>query len=461
MRIAKHLSPCELVVEKIFSVDEIRSIEEQLLKQKGKELTVPGFRKGFAPLEKIREIVPKNTDWEENFSMALQKKFLADWEDSFGKDQGSIVKIISIDTVKQNPLILSIKCEYLPVFELKSNNFNYKKLKIEKGADPKNIKVADQEVEAALKEIQKRRAVLKPTSSPLGKNIHAFIKVTHDKLTGKDLFQWGKEQFGVEFDNKTKGLGEGAEKKIRISLKKGVERMKNILKEEKIAPEEEITLSVKIEKTFIFDVPELNDEFAKSLGKFQNLTELKQSLRQGLRLEKIYREKDSRKEKLIDSLIKEIDLNIPPSLVERNAKKIAEDFDIQTAQRFGIPQQEFQEKRNKEEKAKLGKFFLKKSERELKLQKILEAIAIREKIIPEEAEVDKEIQKILTAFASPRDARKALGDPKNLKERITLALCLEKTMEFLARENQLSNDLDSEIKKLTPCFYSQTKLDSN
>jgi len=448
MRIVKRLSPCELIVEKIYSANEIRAIEDNLLKQKNQEITLPGFRRGFAPAEKIREIAEKSPDWEEGLSIALQKKFLFDWNNDLGKTQGNVVQISSIEKTGQNPLTLAIKCECWPGFELGPNNSSYKKLEVGKGRELKDLKATSQEVEAALKEIQKRRAVLKPTRLPLGKNIHAFINISHAGRQGKDLFQWGEKQYGEEFDNKTKGLKEGAEKKLAVSLQEGSARIGKVVQSKEITPEGKTALSIKIEKTFTLDVPDLDDEFAKSMGKFQNLTELKDNLKQGLQLEKFYREKAARREKLIDSLIKEYDLPIPQSLISRNAKRAIRDFDLQTAQKLGISREELRNRRAKEENAKLDEIFLAKSEKELKLQKILEAIALKEKIVPDEKDVDKETRKILAAFTSPREAKKALGSPQDLENRITLSLCLEKTLSFLEKENQLGQDLDGEIKKV-------------
>lgn len=64
-------------------------------------------------------------------------------------------------------------------------------------------------------------------------------------------------------------------------------------------------------------VPELNDEFAKSLGKFQNLEELKKSVSDGLRTEKEIKETDRLRLKIIEEIIKASEIDVPEVMVQK------------------------------------------------------------------------------------------------------------------------------------------------
>lgn len=64
-------------------------------------------------------------------------------------------------------------------------------------------------------------------------------------------------------------------------------------------------------------LPELNDDFAKQIGKFENLDALKKSINDGVLMEKQMRERDRLRLKILDEIIKDSDLDIPAVMIEK------------------------------------------------------------------------------------------------------------------------------------------------
>lgn len=64
-------------------------------------------------------------------------------------------------------------------------------------------------------------------------------------------------------------------------------------------------------------VPELNDEFAKSIGKFQNVEELKKNVSEGLLMEKQMKETDRLRLKILDEVVKASEIEIPEIMVHK------------------------------------------------------------------------------------------------------------------------------------------------
>lgn len=64
-------------------------------------------------------------------------------------------------------------------------------------------------------------------------------------------------------------------------------------------------------------IPELNDEFAKSVGKFENMEALKKSVSEGILMEKNMKEQDRLRLKILDELIKDSQLDLPEIMVEK------------------------------------------------------------------------------------------------------------------------------------------------
>jgi FKBP-type peptidyl-prolyl cis-trans isomerase (trigger factor) len=64
-------------------------------------------------------------------------------------------------------------------------------------------------------------------------------------------------------------------------------------------------------------IPELNDDFAKSVGKFENMETLKKSVSEGVLMEKNMKEQDRLRLKILDELIKDSQLDLPEIMIEK------------------------------------------------------------------------------------------------------------------------------------------------
>jgi len=456
MIIKKRIYPCQIVVEKTYSKDDLGKIEEKILKAECGRIKIPGFRPGAAPSAKVRELLQADREWEKLLGIKLQEELISDWGKEKETEFGEIVKILKLEVLKSEPLTLQCHFEYFPRLTKKELGEKYKNLEIKKENSFKDIRASKEEIENGIKELQKRRTVLQPVEEPLGKEKSAFIKIcplakkggTAGEKEKKDLFHWGIEQYGKEFDKETEGMKEGEKKIIDLGKIKDKE-----IEKIKSGNGEKSKLEIRVEKVFMSKIPKINDEFARSLGKFKNLEELKSSLGRGMNLEKLYQERDRRKEALLNVLLESISLELPDSIVRNSASKYKESFieHIKNSPQHTIHSHDtahLHEKKQRDKEEKMNKIFRERAEKELKLQRILEAVALEEKIVPGVKETEEEIHKILRSFSSPKEARKAFGSVENLRSRVTLSLCFEKTMRFLEKKNDLFEDIDKEIEKL-------------
>lgn len=77
------------------------------------------------------------------------------------------------------------------------------------------------------------------------------------------------------------------------------------------------------------ELPELNDEFAKSLGQFQTLDELRAKIKENLELEKKQKAKDKKRVVIIEEIIKNSKLVIAPLLIEAEKDKMMAEMESQ------------------------------------------------------------------------------------------------------------------------------------
>ena len=74
------------------------------------------------------------------------------------------------------------------------------------------------------------------------------------------------------------------------------------------------------------EAPELNDEFAKSLGKFENLEALKKNVSDGLLMEKSAKEKERLEIKMLSEIIKDSEIDLPEVMVEKTFQRMEKQY---------------------------------------------------------------------------------------------------------------------------------------
>lgn len=66
----------------------------------------------------------------------------------------------------------------------------------------------------------------------------------------------------------------------------------------------------------------LDDEFAKSLGKFENLEDLKRSVGEGVKMEKEFKERDRLRIKALEQIIADSKIDTPEIMVQKTAERL-------------------------------------------------------------------------------------------------------------------------------------------
>jgi FKBP-type peptidyl-prolyl cis-trans isomerase (trigger factor) len=148
-------------------------------------------------------------------------------------------------------------------------------------------------------------------------------------------------------------------------------------------------------------LPELNDEFAKSLGAFENLEALKEQIKKGITEEKEKKAKDKRRGNIIDALLEQVTVDIPNIFVESELDKILSQM-REDVGRFGVKYEDYLKQVNKTEE-ELRKEFRDQAAKRAKLQLTLNKIAADEKIEADKDAVEKEMKHALEHFPNARE----------------------------------------------------------
>jgi len=176
------------------------------------------------------------------------------------------------------------------------------------------------------------------------------------------------------------------------------------------------------------NIPELTDEFARSLGNFPNVEALKNSVAEGLRTEKEMREKQRIRSRILEEIAKAAEIEVPSILVEAQLDQMLEELKS-GVKNIGMKWEDYLAhlKKTPEE--------LREAWREDALNRVKSSLSLREigrqeNIQPTEEEIQKKSQEILLQFTSVKEAEDTI-DPAELREYTKSILRNEKVFEFL------------------------------
>lgn len=176
-------------------------------------------------------------------------------------------------------------------------------------------------------------------------------------------------------------------------------------------------------------LPELNDEFAKSLGKFSTLVELKESIREGIRMEKEFKERERMRMKIIEKIAAESQIEVPDLLIEAELDKMLEELKS-GVENLGMKWEDYLFSHIRKDPAELRKEWRADAEKRVRTALCLRAIAEREGITVSSEEIKEKADEFLRQFADVKEAENTI-DPERLKEYSKNVLRNEKVFEFL------------------------------
>jgi len=98
-------------------------------------------------------------------------------------------------------------------------------------------------------------------------------------------------------------------------------------------------------------MPEINDEWAKTLGGFPSLEALKESIEQGIKQEKDIALKQKKRIEFLEKIAAKTKVETPESLVKREAQGLMENLESRVNAELGISLEEYlaQVKKTKEQ----------------------------------------------------------------------------------------------------------------
>jgi trigger factor len=425
---------------------EVARETETLIQKYQKLARIPGFRTGHAPASIIKQRFAEGI--KSDVVDALVPRYFRKETDKLGLMPVSQPRVTDLHVHDGEPLRFKASFEVMPTIRVE----DYKELRADKPA----ISVTDDEVEQSLKSLQEQRATFTSIEgSPLGDGDFAQVSLdgqpkdadggsasanpaTHDSTkpdstkpgpTGSNpvhmddiLVEIGGQGTMPEFTENLRGASAGDERTFDVVYPRD-------FSDQRLAGKT-FTYTVQVKAIKQKSLPELNDQFAKELGQFADLEEVRKRIREGMEVERKQTAEREAKDKLLAELVKRNDFEVPEALVEHQI-----DIRLDRGLRALAAQGMKTEDMKKMDLNRLRAGQRDQSVQEVKAALLLEKIAEEEKIEVSDAEIDREVVALAEQSKQTPEAIRSRLTRDGALDRIRNRIRNEKTLDFLYRQS--------------------------
>jgi len=161
-----------------------------------------------------------------------------------------------------------------------------------------------------------------------------------------------------------------------------------------------VDFKVNVNSVQSVELPEINDQFAKDLGNFNSLEELKENIGKGLLVEKEQAESQRIRNEVLEKISEVSNFEVPEVLVEREQEAMLEGLKHEISDKLKIEFKDYLDKIKKTEQ-EISDSFKKESEKKVRAFLILRKIGEKEKIEISEEEVRDRTNEILKQINKP------------------------------------------------------------
>ncbi|MEK7658777.1 MAG: trigger factor [Patescibacteria group bacterium] len=459
----KKLPKSEIEIEFELTAEEFQAHFEHAIEHLKHHVKVDGFRAGKAPASMVEEKIKPESLLMEAGDHAVKHVYtdyvVENKLEPIGEPDVQITKIVPIAEqsrirdgeaigTKEPVFIFKVKITVLPDIELPDYKEIASRIKTKParsgfaaGDAGGEISVTEEEIQDALSYLQKTRAKFteKNPSSPDGSSGRGdFVEITYqnkdieNNKEIKDKFILGEAGFVKGFEEQIIGMRAGEEKEFTLKLPArhnttALGGADGVPAQSPTGNEAGDFFKIKVISAQKMELPEINDEFAKTLGAFDTLTSLKESLKSGITIEKTEAEKQRKRSEILEKISEKANFEMPEKLVEYEQERLFEDMKNQISQNVKISFEEYLAsiKKTKEE---LKETFKKEAEKRIKSFLVLRQIGKQENIKVSEEEINEEIKKVMK---NPFDAAQGKIDINQLKEYTKDVIHNEKVFHLL------------------------------
>ncbi|MCX5881612.1 MAG: trigger factor [Deltaproteobacteria bacterium] len=374
-------------------VDEIESAYKEL----NKTAKIKGFRPGKAPRSVLERLYKKDV-YEDVTSRLIKNSFA----EAISESGLSPLRLPDIDPPK-----ISADSAYLYSATVEINpeipDIGFKGLTLKKSL----YKPSDDELEAQLKMLQKNLSERKPIEPARASQEGDFVILDYegfrDGVPHPDLqktenmtLKIGTSKISKDFDAQIVGMMPGDQKDFSIKFPEDYHNAS--------LAGQEATFHVHIHEIREEILPEINDDFAKRLGSFNSIEDVKTAIQGNLLQGYNKRAEQEINEQIFSALIKKAPFEVPDTLIDWELSGI-----IREIERSFEHQQVKMDSLGMTHES-LAATYRDTAEKQVRRHLILGKIISQEKLTLPEADLTKALQEMAASYGRPVDEIKSYYD---------------------------------------------------
>jgi trigger factor len=401
--------------------EEVARQTESLIQKYQKMARLPGFRRGHVPPSIIRQRFSEEikTDVVE----ALVPRYFRQETERLGMHPISQPRVTDLHLHEGEPMRFKAAFEVLPEIKLEG----YQELR----ADKPEIAVSEADVEQALSEVREQHASFNPVEGrALADGDFAQVSLDGHPESGEGqpvhmdevMVEIAGKSTMPEFTEHLRQANVGDERTFDVNYPEDAQ--------DKRLAGKTFNYTVKVHAIKQKSLPELTDEFAKQLGEFQTLDDVRRRIREQLESERKRQAERESKKKLVEELIRRNEFEVPEALIENQIDaRIERGLRALAAKGLTAEQMKKMDLRS----MRIGQ--REEAIQEVKTAVLLERVADEESINVSDEELGREVESLAEQTQQTVEAVRARLTRDGGLDRIRIRIRNEKTLEFLYHQS--------------------------
>lgn len=401
--------------------NEFKPYIERAAKKLSTDTTIKGFRPGKAPINVVADMFGRDKLLHDAMDLALPYFFVQaalDHNVEAINRPAITVEELGLDT----PFRFTAVVDVLPEVTLP----NLKKISVEKRA----VKVEEENVDKEINHLARMRStyidVVRPAQDGDVVTVDFTVKMNGEVMEGgtskNHPITIGEGAFVPDFEKGLLGLSAGEKKTYPIAFP---DDFANESLRGKNADVEVMAHGIQ-ERV----IPEINDEFAKKLGKFDSAKHLREELQKNMLAELEHKEEDRYHGELSEALAAASTFgHLPAILIEREIDARLEEL----SQMLAYQQKTLDDYMNQQKKtmAQIREEMRETAEKHVKVGLAMRAFAQKYEVAVSDEEVEEKVTQQVAMYKNIPEAQ-AKVNVEELKDRVTNMLRNQKALQKLA-----------------------------
>ena len=358
-----------------------------------KYFTIPGFRKGKAPMAIVERTYGSSIFYEDTFN-----ELVPDIYDEAIKENK--IEAVSRPQINISQMEKGKDLKFTAIVQIKPEV----KLGKYKGIELKKIEytVSDKDVEHELGHMAEHNSRLVTVDDrQVEKGDITIIDFVGSidgvafeggTATNQEL-EIGSNKFIPGFEDQIIGMKVNEEKDINVTFPEDYFS--------KDLAGKEATFKVTLHEIKKKELPKIDDDFAKDVSEFDTLADLKADIKSKMEKENEERAKYESEEAAIEAVCKDVEVDIPSGMIETEIDNMVKDIENKLSYQ-GLTLDQYLKLTNKTME-NLRKEFDEQANKAVKSRLVLEAIIKAEDIKPDDKEVEEKVKEMAKNYGRPED----------------------------------------------------------